>query len=175
MPTQSTVPDRDTIQRAVRSALSELVRKDSDLLEVHGHELSHVHRFGVYLEGVLGGHLTLYGLTIDMDYDRHGQLQKVLVMQPELGRMDRAEGSRFRPDLIVHHRGDDERNALVVEWKKNAGREDIELLRDRVLRVKQIYGYMLGMLVNSHDNFVEWCVVDSDNPDLEWHSIRPGV
>src|SRR5262249_19119067 len=107
-----------------------------------------------------------------MDYDRHGQLQKLLVIEPELARSDRAEGSRFRPDLIVPHRGDDQSNVLVVEWKKNAGAEDIELLRHRVLRVKQIYGYTLGMLVNSHDSFLEWCVVESDGPDLEWQSIR---
>ena len=106
-----------------------------------------------------------------MDYDRLGQLQKLLVIEPDLARSDRAEGSRFRPDLIVHHRGDDESNVPVVEWK-NAGAEDIELLRHRVLRVKQIYGYTLGMLVNSHDNFLEGCVVESDA--LIWNGSRFG-
>jgi hypothetical protein len=58
----------------VSVALSDVLTKDQDLLALHAHELALVHRFGLYLEGHLRPVLRKNRLTVDLDYDRHGDL-----------------------------------------------------------------------------------------------------
>jgi hypothetical protein len=105
----SRADDRSTALEAVSDALSDLVTKDRELLSLQAHELALVHRFGVYLERRLRRELQRYGLTVDLDYDRHGDAEKWLP-----ARQDRDQGDkrRFRPDLIVHRQGDDRHNIL---------------------------------------------------------------
>jgi hypothetical protein len=88
--------------------------------------LALVHRFGVYLQTHLQPVLTLGELTVDLDYDRHGELHKLPPPGP-----DRDKDRRFRPDLIVHRR-DDKHNLLVVEWKANASDLTLECLETRI-------------------------------------------
>ena len=104
---------QESVLAAVSAALGDLVARDRDLLRISAHELATVHRFGVYLERQLQPETGQGQLAVDLDYDRHGTGQKFLP-----GRPDQCGQRRFRPDLIVHHRGDDGQNLLVVEWKK---------------------------------------------------------
>lgn len=89
-------------------------------------------------------------------------------------RADRGKEGKFRPDLIVHHREDDERNILVVEWKKNARTMTLKRLEERVRSllandpVHHGYGYKFGVLVNSRKDGIKWCVVERDVLDLKW-------
>ena len=79
----------------------------------------------------------MYGtLSEPHDYDRHGDLRKLLP-----ARLDRDGDGRFRPDLVVHRRKADGDNLLVVEWKKHASDETLGNLRER-----------LQLLLGSEDN-----------------------
>jgi hypothetical protein len=105
--------DQETVLNAVSTALTDVVNNDEDLLTLQAHELALVHRFGVYLEAHLQSLLRQNGLTVDLDYNRHGDLPKLLPPRP-----DREGDRRFRPDLIVHRRRVDTHNLLVVEWRR---------------------------------------------------------
>ena len=163
--------ERETVLKAVSDALNDVATKDEALLSLQAHELALVHRFGVYLEHHLHDELQI-DLTIDLDYDRHGRLPKLLAPRP-----DRGKEGRFRPDLIVHHREDDECNILVVEWKKNARPMTLRRLEERVRSLLAEdpehygYAYKLGVLVNSRKDGIKWCVVERDVQDLQWSHI----
>lgn len=147
------VPDRGIFLAVVSAALTDVVMQDRVLLELDAHEVALVHRFAVYLEARLQPELRQGGLSIDLDYDRHGDLRKLLP-----ARRDRDEGRRFRPNLVVHRRKADGDNLLVVEWKKHASGETLSNLRKRLQLLLgsedklPAYNYELGVLVNSSDD-----------------------
>jgi hypothetical protein len=165
--------DREIVLTAVSAALLDVVTKDQVLLTLQAHELALVHRFGVYLEAHLQPELKLGGLTVDLDYDRHGDLPKLLPPRP-----DRDKDRRFRPDLIVHRRRDDTRNLLVVEWKKNASDRTVQLLekRTRALLANEgehsSYGYRLGVVANSGNDGIRWRAFGSSEAIDDWRCVR---
>ena len=92
------------------------------------------------------------GVTWDPEYNRHGHDTKEL------------DGSEIVPDLILHHRGDDSANILVVEFKKKGQ----SLKSDRVKLAKltgspYYFRYQLGLLI----------VFGIDKITLEW--FRDGL
>lgn len=155
--------------QAVGHALAQLANDDLELLCISAHELSLVHRFGVYLESRLQTQLIEHGLSIDLDYDRHGEGEKWLPPRP-----DRGGNSRFRPDLIVHRRRDDTANFLVVEWKKMANDRIIDILAKRIRLLvdpdssRGPYGYQVGVIVNSSADSVRWAYMDESLVMSEW-------
>lgn len=166
------LPGRETVLKAVSAALRNVATRDKVLFTLQAHELTLVHRFGVYLETHLQRELRQYGLTIDFDYDRSGRSRKLL--PPRSGRDDER---RFRPDLIVHRRLVDKQNLLVVEWKKNAKGPVLKGLEERIRSLvvsnheHPSYGYQVGVLVNSSDNAVRWRAFDSAGPLENWQRI----
>jgi hypothetical protein len=162
---------RNTVLKAVHASLLQLTEQDWELLSLSAHELSVVHRFGVYLEALLADLLKEARLSIDMDYDRHGRGRKRLPP-----RLDREGESCFRPDLIVHQRMNDEHNLLVVEWKKMASAETLDLLLKRILRLTEAsvqdgYGYTLGVIVDSDRDSLRWAYVTDRRTLSEWIEI----
>ena len=163
-------PHPQTILNAVSAALEDLVQRDEKLLQYKAHELAHVHRFAVYLERRLRNQLENWSVTIDMDYDRAGEREKGWRGLPP--RPDRNPGNCFRPDVIIHHRGDDDKNLLALEWKKNESEAGIDLLQERLACIKARYEYALGVIVNSYRDRVEWCIVEHERNPLVWCVIR---
>jgi hypothetical protein len=165
--------DRQTVLGAVGDALAELVVADHVLLCLHAHELALVHRFGVYLEQGLQPELRRHELSVDLDYDRHGRLQKVLPARP-----DRDETKRFRPDLIIHRRMDDSDNLLVVEWKKRASERMLKLLHDRLQLLVgnddqlHAYRYDVGVMVDSDNDFLRWSAYDRSGCVVSWRYVE---
>lgn len=162
---------RERALAAVSAALGDLLTHDRDLLRLSAHELALVHRFGVYLERRLQSEIERDRLAVDLDYDRHGTGPKLLP-----GRPDKRGERRFRPDLIVHHRGDDGHNLLVVEWKKKATEDMLACLEARVrsLLRDDPYRYLLGVIVDSHDDGLRWRPCHSDGPKGGWQHMTAG-
>ena len=91
--------------------------------------------------------------------------------------MDRHDERRFRPDLIVHRRGDDSSNLLVLEWKKNADEPTVKRLERRIrsLLVNEdkhpSYKYWAGVLVDSSNDGVRWRAIDSGGSVDDWQHV----
>jgi hypothetical protein len=165
-------PSRGIVLDSVRRALVDVVDRDQVLLELSAHELAIVHRFGHYLESHLSNELAEHGLSVDLDYDRRGYMQKHLPERP-----DRDGSKRFRPDLIIHRRLDDSQNVLVVEWKKRATVPIIELLEYRLQLLLSSqkdgdYGYRSGVIIDSGDDGVRWRAYDESGPIADWNAIE---
>lgn len=170
----SPLPDRAAVLDAVSAALHDVVTEDQVLLELRAHELAIVHRFAVYLESRLQHELTQGQLTIDLDYDRHGDREKRLPARPD---RDEKDPRRFRPDLIVHRRKDDAHNLLVVEWKKDAADPVLKCLEERIRLLlaadgRRPYNYQLGVIADSSNNGIRWQVFGNDGPIGDWRDAR---
>ena len=97
--------DRRELELLILEALNRFFAHDACLLDTDVSEWSVAHRFAVYLEQLLPG------WNIDCEYNRQGEgvVPKAV-----------ATGTRVRPDIIVHHRGQlaREYNLLAIELKK---------------------------------------------------------
>lgn len=105
-------------------------------------EQSFVFRVGIHLHELLKP--TKYaGLNLDSEYRKHGDDQKL-----------RPNGSKMRPDILIHSRGNDENNIMAVEfagwWKIRKKPREVEGDRIKLKELtdtKYTYGYRLGALV----------------------------
>lgn len=92
-------------QESLIKAIESVVEKDRFLWDVSVNERSLTHKLGCYLTN----RYPYYH--VDCEYNRKGEITKYL------------DEDRIFPDVIVHHRGSDEQNRLVIEAKKISGQE----------------------------------------------------
>lgn len=111
------------------------------------HEQALSHRLAHHLEN--SG--LFVGYHVDCEYNRHGENPKT-----------DTEGNTFRPDIIIHVRGNDEGNLIMIESKKfndpaTEIRETFRNLRNR----KTEYAYQHALLVIFPENTVNnECVIE---------------
>ncbi len=97
---------QDQVRVIVTHALRLLLRNDAFLLEHAAHERSITHKLAEYLQQQLGSY------HVDCEYSKHGIEAKRLPRHCNGSDMD-----RVFPDIVVHLRGADENNLLVIEAK----------------------------------------------------------
>jgi len=96
----------------VLAALEMLLDNDAHLLAVNANERSITHRFGSYLQ------TQFHDMHVDCEYNRDGIDPKRL-MNFGLVSADDTEARTVFPDVIVHRRGRNNANYLVIEFKKD--------------------------------------------------------
>jgi hypothetical protein len=130
--------DQHNVKRRLRAALAMLFARDARLLEYAAGERAVVAKLAAYLTPLFRG------FDVDVEYNRHGLDPKDLDLPA-----DCRGGGRRRvyPDIIVHRRGHDRRNLLVIEVKKETNTEPRTCDRAKILAMKREFGYQLGVLV----------------------------
>ena len=105
--------DFPELKTGVMRAMDILYARDSDLFSRDASEWAIAHRLAVYLERELPG------WNVDCEYNRQG---------PETNPKTKADESKIRPDIVLHHRGRTElqHNLLVVELKKAESTADLD-------------------------------------------------
>jgi hypothetical protein len=130
--------DQDSLKRRLRAALAMLFARDGRLLEYAAGERAVVAKLAAYLTPLFRG------FDVDVEYNRHGLDSKDL----ELPAGCRGGGRRrVYPDIIVHRRGNDRANLLVVEVKKETNREPRTCDRAKIAAMKREFGYRWGVLI----------------------------
>ncbi len=119
--------EKSLLYKLVNDALDELYENDSYLISNHNNGYNHVSergivfRFGIYFEKIVKKNLPGYNL--DSEYNRNNGLIKKLP--------NRKNGSF--PDIIVHKRGTNSDNLLVLEfktwWNSDIG-EDVRKIKE---------------------------------------------
>ena len=102
----------EEIASCLNSALDALIVGDGYLLSVDSSERSISHRLAVYLAQQVPGY------DVDCEYNRDGFDVKRLQLAPRRVNDNDVEAVTVFPDIIVHRRGTNEHNLLVVEMKK---------------------------------------------------------
>jgi hypothetical protein len=109
------------VAEAALDAISKLFERDGKLLALDAAERA----IAVQIAHHLRPHFD--GFDIDVDYNRMGDAPKTVAHD------DKPE--RVYPDIIVHTRGDNTANVLVIEIKKDTNREP----KDRDIRKLRAY------------------------------------
>ena len=132
----------------VGNALREFFREDRKLLCIDANERSITHKFAEHLQHQFAD------LKVDCEYNRHGDDDpKKLVVTPGPTFTDCVDAETVYPDIIVHKRGHDCSNELVIEVKKSnrrgANRDMDKLIgfTDHTPDDKYKYEYTLGLFL----------------------------
>ncbi|WP_434643723.1 hypothetical protein PQ692_04845 [Thermoanaerobacterium thermosaccharolyticum] len=122
--------DIEEIRILVKNALDKLYHNDRYLLEHDVNEQSITHRLAIYLEDVF------FNYNVDCEYNRYGDDPKRLkgksfkkydkLFKCEIDRLIKEidADKLAKPDIIVHKRGRNDQNLLVIEVKKSNNKDD---------------------------------------------------
>ncbi len=129
-----------TVNRRVTRAIRAFLLADGALLVNDVAEIALAHHFATFLAREFPGR------HVDVNYNRHGQHIKRLQL-PAPCRNSMTPLRRVLPDVVVHCRGTDDANVLVVEIKKSMNPEpracDIAKLRCFRQQLRSQYGLFL--------------------------------
>lgn len=153
----------EQLEPIIRQALDSLYENDSYLImhqgialpnmDSHVSERGIVFRFGIYFQRLASHHSTLQGFNIDTEYNRNLDNVKSL---PNT----RWAQNGALPDLIVHKRGTNENNLLVIEFKAWWSSRQLIIQDREKLSAFQCkpYNYKntLLVLLNQGDYSLEW-------------------
>ena len=133
----------DEVKAYLMQATARVTHEDRHLLMVDVSERCIAARLAMYLRE----YFTDYD--VDVEYNRHGDDTKKLHALVDSFRCprDRDEGRTVLPDVIVHRRGDDKSNLLIIEMKKSGNQSGLEWDVRRIQAFRAELGYKLGALV----------------------------
>ena len=147
----------EEVQRLVGNALTRLFHDDSGLFETNVNERSITHKLAEYLQQ------EFTDWNVDCEYNRHlDKVKRVSLPVTSIG-WDDLESKTVFPDIIVHERGSDERNLLVIEVKKstNTVPESFDKNKLKAFRLEP-FRYEFGLFISLHVG------PGKGNPTLEW-------
>ncbi len=129
----------------VKSAVKKLIVDDAHLLTYSVSERSICHQLAIYLAAEFAGY------SVDCEYNRHEDVSKRLSFKLDDSQTPRDpddHGVCVSPDIIIHERGTDARNLLVIELKKDSnplrkGDYDLKKIRAYVDEI----GYDFGLFI----------------------------
>ena len=153
---------KDELERIVKFSLKKLRSLDKKLLEIKVNERTITHKLAVYLQQ------NFPEFNVDCEYNRDegneiDDLVKKLKLPTNKVSWDDTEAKTVFPDIIVHNRGTQEQNLLVIEVKKSSSSLSGKVDRNKLIAfTKDHYNYKFGLflkinLVNENDYF-EWYI-----------------
>jgi hypothetical protein len=126
------------MEKLVSDSLDLLFSKDSGLLERDVAERAIAAKLAEYLGSFFPKH------HVDVEYNRHGLEPKQVQLPPGC----RGGGiRRIFPDVIVHQRGHDNENLLVIQIKKETNHESRDCDRAIIEAMKREFQYERGLLI----------------------------
>jgi hypothetical protein len=134
--------EREIVRRGLEAALRRLVASDAYLFTHNLGERCISARLAMYLQQEFPEHAA------DAEYNRAGDIPKRLGLGEECAnyRNERGE-SLVVPDVIVHRRGREGPNILVLEVKKTSNPVPRGCDRARIHAFRAVYGYEFAALI----------------------------
>lgn len=143
-------PSQEELQRKVKAAIDRLLNWDAYLLEQDVNERSISHKLASYLQNEVGDEWH-----VDCEYNRNHDVAKRLVSLPvyrELIEIGDTRAKTVFPDIIIHHRGTNKDNLLVIEMKKTpVGQEakEFDLAKLKAFKAQYSYQHTLYLQLNT--------------------------
>ncbi len=140
--------NRDQIEKALDKAKALFLSREGYLLTANVNERSLTHKFAEHLQAVVGG-----GWCVDCEYNRYGVdstkiLEEVKQIVGEYASTDETKARTVYPDVIIHRRGPEGPNLLVIEAKKNASKAERVDDWKKLHRIKDQYEYTFAAFIN---------------------------
>ncbi len=132
----------EEVRKHVEKALRTLAENDKYLLKNDLSERCIASRLAMYLQQEFPEH------SVDVEYNRDGFEPKRLELPEECANYRNKDGQALVvPDVIVHQRGPDGPNILVLELKKTSNRDRSGCARKRVRAFHAKLQYSFGALI----------------------------
>jgi excisionase family DNA binding protein len=144
------------IRTSLKRAMAQFIKRDHYLLEFDVNERSVSHRLALYLQAAFPKS------AVDCEYNRDLAYTKELEPPTDPIEWDDTEAKTVFPDIIVHKRGSNHHNMLVVEMKKRTDGDDADFDRDKLTSFVEQYRYRKGAFEtfttgpSGKFNTVEW-------------------
>jgi|CZKS01.1.fsa_nt_gi hypothetical protein len=134
--------DGNDARQRLENALQHLTRHDRHLLENDLSERCIASRLAMHLQAAFPDH------SVDVEYNRQGDIPKRLGLPDEYANFRDEDGRALVvPDVIVHQRGSDGPNVLVLEVKKTTNPQSRVCDHQRILAFRAQLGYSFGALI----------------------------
>ena len=159
--------DKNELLKILRSSIKEFYARDFYLIDdMHKvHEQAIAHRIAHYFENIVAKNTPTFYVeyNFDVEYNKNFNDPKFIFLQcfqcPDKNCSCRnyiEPKTKSRPDFLIHKRGSNEQNCLVVEFKKwDSKPEDIQYDINKLKYFtcsKGEYKYLLGCLVLLKEN-----------------------
>ena len=146
---------KDELERIVNSSLMKLRSLDKKLLEIKVNERTITHKLAVYLQQ------NFPEFNVDCEYNRFKDIVKKIKLPNERINWNDTEAKTVFPDIIIHKRGIEEDNLLVIEVKKSSNDNSGDFDRIKLHAfLQEPYNYAYGLFLRID--------LDGENDDLEW-------
>ena len=147
----------DCIDKMIEKACKELYKNDRYLFEHNVNERTIVFRFGIYLQRLISKNKSFDNYNLDNEYNRNIDDSK---------RLSDYENGVY-PDLIIHKRGSNEHNLLIIECKTEWNSDvsgDIEKIR-KFVDINGRFKYRYGLSILFRINEVECKFIEEGKED----------
>lgn len=128
------------IKNILRQAINRFLENEQHLLSVAVNERSLTHKFAEYLQIILG-----CAWDIDCEYNRYGEDSKILdEVKSIVGDNTKTYETKSKtvyPDIVVHKRGPDGPNLIVLEAKKDPTSQEKSDDKKKLRKIKEKYHY----------------------------------
>lgn len=133
--------EEQEVTTRLNNALQKVAENDRYLLEFDLSERCIASRLALYLQNEFPD------FNVDVEYNRDGATPKRLGLPEGYANFDENGQALVVPDVIVHRRGHDGPNLLVLELKKTTNPEPRDCDRERVRALREQLGYEFGALI----------------------------
>lgn len=144
---------KQTIERVVNRCLAE----QRQLLELDANERSITHKLAECIKEEFASY------DVDCEYNRHGHYPKRLNLPKDEISWDDTEAKTVFPDIIIHKRGTDEFNLVVIEVKKSTNKSNYEFDKMKLDAFREELRYEIGLFL-----IVPTGSGDLGTPIFEW-------
>lgn len=144
--------DLDEVRALVGAAIARVIRDERELLDRN------------VSERTLADHLARFiredvstDFSVDVEYNRHVDDPKRLDLPPREHPDEEPQATIVSPDIVVHVRGTDDHNLLVLEVKKPGGDLDYDERKLRAFREQLKYRYTAHIILgrNPDDEIIQ--------------------
>ena len=147
---------KDEIKRIVKSSLQKLRRMDKDLLDININERTVTHKLAEYLQEQFPE------FNVDCEYNRYRNYIKRIrneqdrsnaisnLSDIELAKLiwENKDADTIYPDIIVHNRGTQDNNILIIEVKKTSNRDTGDFDKEKIKELmNRPYNYKFGLFL----------------------------
>lgn len=146
------IPALADVKGRLQIAIDRFMEADRWLLQVSASERSVSHRLALHLQAVFRD------WHVDCEYNRIGAARKAIDIPKDPIAWDDTEAKTVFPDIIVHQRGQDGLNVLVIEMKKDDAPKaefDRTKLRAFVLDLSYEFAVFLRFTTGDDGHFLE--------------------
>ncbi|WGL97249.1 hypothetical protein QE177_08385 [Arsenophonus sp. aPb] len=159
--------EKPAVGEQVINALQCFINNDRFLLEVDANEPTLTSQIGRYLQDEFPDY------NVDCEYNRNiDGPKKVYLVTEHSGTIntDYKKLNLVVPDIIVHKRGNNHHNLLVVEFKKSTNNDSVAYAKDRIKleAIKHDIRYTYGLFIELETNKKALKQPDSEVKNTYW-------